>query len=108
MATHWLRSLGVFGADNFACGFVGVRFEYLLLAIVLTDYVEEVGEAIVVVVRDVGAKESLCDWARGVVGVGRGDELFKDGDCDAAARGVVDFVAYGPENDGGVVSVAPD
>ena len=42
--------VGVFGADDFARGLVGVGFEDLLLAVVLAYYVEEVGEAVVVVV----------------------------------------------------------
>ena len=42
--------VGVFGADDFAGWFVGVGFEDLLFAVVLAYYVEEVGEAVVVVV----------------------------------------------------------
>ena len=61
--------VGVLGADDFAGGLVGVGFEDFLLAVVLADDVEEVGEAVVVVVADVGAEEGLGDGARGVVGV---------------------------------------
>ena len=65
--------VGVFGADDLAGGFVGVGGQDFVFAIVLADYVEEVGEAVVVVVRDVGAEEGLGDGAGGVVGVGGGD-----------------------------------
>ena len=59
--------VGVFGADDLACWFVGVGLEDLVFAVVLADDVEEVGEAVVVVVRDVGAEESLRNGAGGVV-----------------------------------------
>src|SRR5207248_1803994 len=100
--------VSVFGADDFARGFVGVGFKNLLLTIVLADYIEEVGEAVVVVVRDVGAEEGLGDGARGVVGVGSSDELFEDWDRDVGVRRVVDLIAYGPEDDGGMIAVALD
>ena len=66
--------VGVLGADDLAGGLVGVGFEDLLLAVVLADDVEEVGEAVVVVVRGVGAEERLGDGAGGVVGVEGVDE----------------------------------
>ena len=61
--------MGIFGADDFAGGFIGVGFENLLLAVVLADYVEEVGETVVVVGGDVGPEErasrgSVCAAAR--------------------------------------------
>jgi hypothetical protein len=34
--------------------------------------------------------------------------LFEDGDCDVGVRRVVDLVAEGAEDDGGVVAVALD
>ncbi len=100
--------VGVFGADDLAGGFVGVGLEDLLLAIVLADDVEEVGEAVVVVVRDVGAEEGLGDGAGGIVGVEGVDEGFQDGDGDVGVGRVVDLVAGGPEDDAGVVAVAAD
>ncbi len=100
--------VGVFGADDFAGGFVGVGFEDLLLAVVLAYYVEEIGEAVVVVVGDVGAEEGLRDGAGGVVGVGGGDKGFEDGDGDFGLGGVVDLVAGGVEDDAGVVAIALD
>ena len=98
----------VFGADDLARGFVGVGFEDLLFAVVLAYDVEEIGEAVVVVVRDVGAEESLCDGAGGVVGVGGVDELSEDGDGDLGLGRVVDLVADGPEDDAGMVAIALD
>ena len=100
--------VGVLGADDLAGGFVGVGLEDLLFAVVLADYVEEVGEAVVVVVRDVGAEESLRDGAGGVVGVEGVDEGFEDGDGDVGLGRVVDLVADGPEDDAGVVAIALD
>jgi len=35
----------VFGADDFARGFIGVGFEDFVFPVVLADYVEEIGEA---------------------------------------------------------------
>ena len=98
--------VGVLGPDDAAGGFVGVGFEDLLLAVVLADDVEEVGEAVVVVAGDVGAEESLGDGAGGVVVVEGFDEGFEDGDGDFGVWGVVDLVAGGVEDDAGVVAVA--
>ena len=64
--------VSVFGADDLACGFLGVGGEDFVFAVVLADDVEQVGEAVVVVVRDVGAEEGLgygAGWIVGVEGV---------------------------------------
>ncbi len=100
--------MGVFSADDFAGWLVGVGLKDLLFAVVLADDVEEVGEAVVVVVRDVGAEESLRDRAGGVVLVEGVDEGLEDGDGDVGLGCVVDLVAGGPENDAGMVAVAAD
>ena len=100
--------VSVFGADNFTSWFVGVGLEDLLLAIVLAHHVEEIGEAVVVVVRDVGAEERLCDGARGIVGVCGGYKLFEDGDGDFGLWCVVNLVADGVEDDAGVVAITLD
>ncbi len=100
--------VGVFGADNLAGGLVGVGFEDLLLAIVLAYDVEEISEAVVIVVADVGAEESLRYGARRVVGVCGGYELFEDGNCDFGLGCVVNLVADGVEDDAGMVAIALD
>jgi len=100
--------VGVLGADDGAGGLVGVGLEDLLLAVVLADDVEEVGEAVVVVVGDVGAEETLGDGAGAVVLVEGVDEGFEDGDGDVGFGGVVDFIAGGLEDDAGVIAVALD
>jgi hypothetical protein len=83
-----------------------VGLKDFVFAVVLADYVEKVGEAVVVIVGDVGAEERLCDGARGVVLVEGVDEGFEDGDGDVGFGCVVDLVACGPEDDAGVVAVA--
>lgn len=88
--------VGVFSANDFSGGFIGVGLEDLLFAVVLADYIEEVGEAVVVVVGDVGAEKCLGDGACRVVLVEGLDKRFEDRDGDFGFGGVVDFVASRP------------
>ncbi len=94
------------------------------VAVVLADDVHEIGEAVVVDSADVGTEDGEGDGAGGIELVGEiahgGEDIF--GDVDGAhgtgelvgggvgvlGEDVVDFVAEGVEDDGGVVSVAGD
>ena len=69
MATHWLRSCVFSVPMILRRRLLRVRREDLLLAIVLADDVEQVGEAIVVVVAGVRAEERLRHGPRRIVRV---------------------------------------
>ena len=100
--------VGVFSADDFAGGLLRVRGENLLLAVVLADDVEQIGEAVVVVVAGVRTEERLRHGPGGIVCVEGLRPGCEDGDGDIRLGRVVDLVAGGPEDDAGMVAVAHD
>jgi hypothetical protein len=80
----------------------------LVDAIVLAYDVEHVGQAVVVIVADVGAEEGLRDGTRRVVFVEDGEEPGENAVRQFGVGRVVNFIAGGPQNDTGMVAVAAD
>lgn len=81
--------VSVFGAYDLAGRPLRVGGEDLVLAIVLTYHIEEVGKTIGIVVADVGTKECLCDGTRWIVLMKGVDEGLQNGDRNLRARGIV-------------------
>ena len=95
----------VFCADDFAGGLLRVGGEDFFRAIILADDVEHVGEAVVVIVTDVGAEEGLGYGAGGIDFVEGVDDALQFSLGEIGLGGVVDFVAGAPEDDAGVIAV---
>ena len=68
----------VLRADDFARGLLLVGGEQLVVTIIGADDVEQVGQAVVVIVADVGAEEGLSHGARGIAFMENMDEAGED------------------------------
>jgi len=90
----------------FRAGFLVVRGENFILAVVLPDHIEHVRQAVVVIVADVWAEQCLRHRMRRVVFVKNGDEAGKDLFRLLLLRRVVDFVARAVKNDARMIPVA--
>ena len=100
--------MAIFRSHDFAAGFVLVRGEQFIEAIIRADHVEQVGQPVVIVVADVGPKKGLRDGPGGIVRVKNGDEAGQDGFRFFGLRGVVNLIARAPQHDAGMIPVAPD
>ena len=96
----------VLRADDLARRLLRVRGQNLLLAIVLPDDVQQVGQAVVVVVAGVRTEQRLGHRPRRIVGMEGLTSVRQDGNGDLRMRRVVNFVAGRPEDDAGVIAVA--
>ncbi len=101
-----LAAVLIFGADDLARRLLAVGGEDLVFAIVLPDDVQQVGEAVVVVVTHVGPEQRLRDGPGRVGIMERGDQTLEDPAGEIGLRRVADFIAGAIENDAGVVAVA--
>ena len=70
--------VGVFRADDFARRLLRVRGEDFVLAIILSDHVEQIREAVVVVMAHVGPEQRLGRRPSGIVLVNDFDEAFEN------------------------------
>src|SRR5262245_60701523 len=99
----------VLSTDDLACRLLLIGREDLFLTIVLADHVENIGEAVVVVVGslDVRAKESLGDGPGRVVLVKRIDEPTK-GLFRFLLVGVIvaDLVSSAVDYNAGMIAIA--
>src|SRR5205807_1133157 len=100
--------VAVLRAENLARGLLLVRREDFVLAVVLSDNVEHVREAVVVVVADVGTEKRLRDGARRIVLVEHGDERGEDALGEVGLRRVVNLVAGAVDDYARMVAVAAD
>ena len=98
----------VFGADDFSGWFGVVRREKFVFTIVLADDIEQIGEAVIVIVAGIGTEESLSDRAGRIVLVEDFDQAGKNLLGVLGFRRIADFVAGTVKNDAGMVAVASD
>ena len=80
--------MAVFRADDFARGLFIMGREQFGVAIIGADDIEQVRQAVVVIVAGVGAEQRLGDGARRVVGMENPHQAGEDFQRRAAALGV--------------------
>src|SRR5206468_711534 len=92
-------------ADDLAFRFSALGFEQFAVAVVRTDDIEHVREAVVVIVTHVRPKERLGDGPRWIILVTDFNEALQDSLREFRFRRVVDFIANTPENDARMIAV---
>ena len=100
--------VAVFGADDDARRLGALRGEQFVVAIICSDHVEQIGEAVVVIVADVGPKQRLRDRARRIGLVHHLHQLGENRLGKYPLGRVVNFVAGAVKNDAGMIAVAAD
>ena len=100
--------MALFGADDLASLFVFPCLKQLLIAVVGADHIEHVGEAVGVVARNIGAKQRLSHWPRGIGGMTNIDQSPQDRSREIGLRSIVDFVTDAVEDHAWMIAIAED
>ena len=101
-----LAYMRVFRAENLARRVLVMRGKNFVFTIILTDHVEHIREAVIVVVAGIGTEQSLRHGPGRVGGVGHRNEVGKNSPGLVRLRRVMDFVADAVNDDARMIAIA--
>src|SRR5947209_18676369 len=108
IVTQWQPNrsiMAILGAENSARRLLLMRGQNLILAIILTNYVENVRESIVIIMTDVRPKERLRDRAHRIAFVKSSNQRGKDLLRQLSLRRVMNFVAGAVDDHARVIAI---